>query len=68
MKGLLIGTTIALLHWLHVDLISGYAVVTLGGRVAQFSPPNGAVVYYGMYVFSAVLIALGLRKYLGGEF
>ncbi len=68
MKGILIGTTMALLQWLCVDYIGGYAVVTLGGRMAQFSPPSGFVFYYGVYVFAAVLVLMGFRKFLGGEF
>jgi hypothetical protein len=67
-KGILIGTTMALLQWLCVDYINGYAVVTLGGRMAQFNPPNGFVFYYGVYVFAAALILFGFRKFLGGEF
>jgi hypothetical protein len=58
----------AILQWLHADYINGYAVITLAGRVVQFNPPNGFVFYYGVYVFAAFLIVLGLRKYLGGEF
>jgi hypothetical protein len=67
-KGILIGTTMAILQWLHVDYINGYAVVTLGGRMAQFSPPNGFVFYYGVYVFAAFLIFFGFRRFMGGEF
>ncbi|HEY0115495.1 MAG TPA: hypothetical protein VGB54_07215 [Allosphingosinicella sp.] len=68
MKGILIGATMALLQWLCVDLINGYAVVTAGGLMTQFSPPNGFVFYYGVYAFAAILIGCGLRRFLGGQF
>jgi hypothetical protein len=68
MIAIIIGTTMALLQWLCVDYISGYAVVTLGGHVLQFGPPTGFVFYYGIYAFAAILVGLGFRKFLGGEF
>jgi hypothetical protein len=68
MKGILIGTTMAFLQWMHVDYINGYAVVTFAGHMAQFSPPNGWVFYFGVYAFAATLIFCGFRKFLGGSF
>ena len=57
------------LNWWLVNYSNGIALLYVGdGRTIQFNPPNGTVFYFGVYAFAAILIVLGFRKLLGGQF
>ncbi len=69
MIAILIGAAMAFLNWSLVHYSNGIALFNVGdGRTIQFDPPTGMVFYYGVYAFAAVLIVLGFRKFLGGQF
>jgi hypothetical protein len=66
---ILIGAAMAFLNWTLVNYSNGIALLFVGdGRTIQFDPPSGAVFYFGVYAFAAVLVGLGFRKLLGGRF
>ncbi len=69
MIAILIGGVMAFLNWSLVHYSNGIALLHVGdGRTIQFDPPTGTVVYFGLYAFAALLIVLGFRKLLGGQF